>query len=37
MENKQLRTLLDLGSVALIAILVVSFIYVIATALKSAH
>ena len=37
MDNKQLRMLLDLGSVALLATLVVSFWYVISTALRGAH
>ena len=37
MEDRQLRTLLDLGSVVLIAMLVVSFIYVIMSALGTAH
>jgi hypothetical protein len=37
MENRQLRTLLNLGSVVLIAILVGAFIYVINAALKGSH
>jgi hypothetical protein len=37
MQDKQLRTLLDLGSVVLLAMLVASFAYVIRTALHVAH
>jgi hypothetical protein len=37
MEDRQLRMLLDLGSLVLLAMLVVSFVYVIRTALGTAH
>jgi hypothetical protein len=37
MDDKQLRILLDLGSLVLLAMLVASFIYVITTALSAAH
>jgi hypothetical protein len=37
MEGRQLRTLLDLGSLVLLAMLVGSFIHVIRTALHAAH
>ena len=37
MEDRQLRILLDLGSAVLIGMLVVSFVYVISTALGAAH
>jgi hypothetical protein len=37
MEDRQLRTLLDLGSLVLLAMLAGSFIYVIRTALHVAH
>jgi hypothetical protein len=36
MQDRQLRTLLDLGSLVLLAMLVVSFAYVIRTALSAA-
>ena len=37
MEDRQLRTLLDLGSLVLLAMLVGSFAYVIRTALHASH
>jgi hypothetical protein len=37
MDNRQLRTLLDLGSLGLLAMLVASFVYVIRTALSAGH
>jgi hypothetical protein len=37
MEDRQLRMLLDLGSLVLVAMLVASFAYVIRTALHAAH
>ena len=37
MEDRQLRTLLDLGSLVLLAMLVGSFVHVIRTALHAAH
>jgi hypothetical protein len=37
MSERQLRVLLDLGSLVLLAMLVVSFVYVITTALSASH
>jgi hypothetical protein len=37
MAERQLRVLLDLGSLVLLAMLVVSFIYVIKSALSVSH
>jgi hypothetical protein len=37
MEDRQWRMILDLGSLVLLAMLVVSFVYVITTALHAAH
>ena len=37
MNDKQLRVLLDLGSLVLLATLVVSFVHVIRTALSVSH
>lgn len=37
MEDRQLRMVLDLGSLVLLAVLVGSFVHVIRTALHAAH